>query len=480
MAENITLEDLINPAATTATADAQNTPEESTVKEVNIEDIKPYKEPVNVIEENTKALYGELDAAIEKEMEKITEFQNKIIEEEYEKQLDDDNYGEGGTEVVDTLKFDETTETSATVEPKNIDLSLDDDDFFKDLDEDEDDINDEETDEQIKEIKASIKEKIVPVVKAIDLTTFKIGKKPVSITKLLSMETPNSNVADWILYSAKKPFSISEFSGTEIEKLNPSNSSRNRLNTYKDIYNIIYKHIVDANKLEFEAWLKTIKFFDINHIYFAIYKACFAGTNSVPYSCPECNKMFMVDLEFEQMIKYASDEVKEEVARILAGDTTSASDEYDVILKQVSDNIVIGLKEPSAYEVIFETSSLPQDFTEKYKELLGLMSYIDGIYVINAETNTLDPVDTKPDPNNMVKTAMKKIKIYYEIINSLTSDQYYQLTSFIKEINDNAEKVSYILPEVTCPKCGKVIPEETKTPDSLLFTRHQLAAIANI
>ena len=30
-----------------------------------------------------------------------------------------------------------------------------------------------------------------------------------------------------------------------------------------------------------------------------------------------------------------------------------------------------------------------------------------------------------------------------------------------------------------CPHCGKKIDEEIKTPESLLFTRHQLAALAN-
>lgn len=447
------------------------------IKEVSIDEIRPRKEEVSESQKLAENLFAELDRAVERDMEKITELQNSVIDKEFMNQIDEDET-KAEEEIHEELKIDDEEVMS---------LPANEEDFFKDLDKFENEKSDaagelteEETREQLDEIKASIKNKITPIVKSVDLSKFTISKKPVSISKLLSTTTPKAHIADWCLYSSKRPISISEFSGPEIEKLDPRNSSRNRLNTYKDIYGLIYKHVVDNNKPEFEPWLKTLKFFDINHIYFAIYKACFAGSNTIPYTCPNCNKMFMSDIDIDSMVKYADDDTKKEVERILSGDTTTISDEYTAELRQISDNYVVSLKDPTIYNVIFESASLSQEFTEKYKDLLGLISYIDEFYVINATEGTLDPVDTSPVPNDIAKSTMRKIKIYYEILSTLTSDQYYQLSSYIKDINDKSDKVSYIMPKIVCPKCGHEIPEEAKTPESLLFTRHQLGAIVNI
>ena len=107
------------------------------------------------------------------------------------------------------------------------------------------------------------------------------------------------------------------------------------------------------------------------------------------------------------------------------------------------------------------------------------MSYIDTIYFIDRSTNQLSPIAIKQYPNDIAKTTKRKIKIYYEILSTLSSDQYFAFTSYIKQINDRNEVIQYRLPETTCPKCNHLIPEEIRKPDSLLFTRHQLGALAN-
>lgn len=466
------------------------------IKEVEIADIMPYKKPEAVGKEFVDSLFNDLDKAVDREKERITELQNKVMEQEAFKQMDEEVEEKDNTDDIPATatKVEETNAETVDLEDEDavttdFSLSIDEENFFKDLEEEDDDIEEEEEesevdkesqDAQINELKDSLKGKITPIAKSIDLSKYTISKKPVSIAKLLSIESSANNAADWVLYSAKRPISMSELSGTEIEKIDPRNSNRNRVNMYKDIYSIIYKHVIDANKPPFEAWLKTLRLFDVSHIYFALYKACFAGANSIPYSCPKCGKTFMIDTAFEDMVKYATPEIKEEVAKILANDTTTETDEYEVTLKQISDNYVVALKDPSVYEVVFETGSLSEEFTEKYKDLLGLMVYIDGFYLINNEDMTLSRVDTKPDPNNIVKTTMRKVKIFYEILSSLSSAQYFQIASYIKEITDRGGNISYKIPAAKCPKCNHDIPEEVRSPEEMLFTRHQLAAIVTL
>jgi hypothetical protein len=294
----------------------------------------------------------------------------------------------------------------------------------------------------------------------------------------LSIDSNRARVADWVLYNAKRPISITELSGSEIEKLDPQKSARNRLNTFKEIYNIIYKHVVDANKPDtLEKWVKTVKFFDLQHLYFAVYKACFAGSNSIPYSCSECKETFMVDTPIDNMIKYKSEEIKKEIMDILNKDTTS-EEEYPVTLRQISDDYAVAIKDPSVYNIVFETAALDDKFTQKYSDLLGFISYIDGIYYIDRTNNTLSPVGVKQIPDDIVKSTKNKVRVYYEVLSTLTSDQYYALTSYITNVRDNDDNITYIMPEVTCPKCGHVIPEQPTGADELLFTRHRLAAIS--
>lgn len=460
--------------------------------EMDIADIKPYKQEENPAQDMLGSMFGDLDNAIAKDMEEITKLKDEAIikynEELQEKEMEKDNNKKANDDLDDDddIKEIEEVKIKPVVQPKyqkNIFDNDDDDDSLAELDEDDLDDDDDEQDknkEQFDILKESIKKKIVPIQDKIDISKFTVNVKPISLSRALAMETSSVHVADWVLYSSKTAISVSELSGPEILKLDPSNSSRNRLNIYKDIYGVLYNHIIDANKPPtLEAWVKTLNFFDNDHLYFAFYKACFSGTNSVPYSCPECNEMFMEDLPMEKMIKYLKPEVEEEVHRILSKDTTS-SDGYPVELFQISDNYVVGLKDPSIYSVIFENAVLTEKFTTKYQDLLSMMSYIDQIYFIDRATGSLNPIEVKNDPLNVAKTTMHRIKNYHSILSSLNSDQYYQFASYIKTINDRNENIEYILPEVTCPKCKHIIKEEKKTPQSLLFTRHQLAALLNI
>lgn len=384
---------------------------------------------------------------------------------------------------VKTVKIkDEPKQPKYEEEEKKVNIldMVDDESLFED--DEEEDSNTVDQEEAYEELKAEIKTKIKPIRNKIDLSKFTIAQKSVNAQKVMKLAVKShQNIADWVLYSGKRPISMTGLSGPEIIKLNPQNTGRNRLNTFRDMYRVLYDHIYDGNKPEFEAWMKQTRWIDLKHVYFCVYKATFSDSNFITYSC-ECGNNFIKDIPFEDMVKYADDKVKEEVQAILKGDTTSpSSDEYPVDLYQISSSYVFGLKSPSIWNVIMETATLSDTFLEQHADLIDLVSYIDSIYLIDSEKNTLIPVDTKPDPNNQARTSARRIRAFYDIIKTLSSEDFYALRAQISEYDKDDDKVSYFIPAATCPKCAREIAENDDiTPDQLLFMRHQLAAIGNL
>lgn len=399
----------------------------------------------------------------------------KVVEDE----VDDDEYKDYKNSSKDILN----------------DLSEEDDDIFDDdikdadeSDEDEEntpdapdfqDMSEEEQQEILNDIKKQVKDNITPIRK-VDLSNFRIKKKPVSISTIMKITKAETNIADWVLPTAKRSVSCSAISGTEIIKLDPSNSNRNRLNTFKDIYNIIYNHIVDNNKPDFETWMKTTAFHDLEHYYFCIYKATFGKSNFMNRECsnPKCKHTFIADFEINDMINYENDEAKELVEKIFNHDTTTKDHETENALVQISDNYAVSLSMPTIWSATIETASLSAQFLEKYADMIDIYSYIDDIYFIDADNGELIPIDFKPVANDQTKTIANKIRVCYNVINSLSSDQYITLLGYTRKMNNDNSTISYQIPECTCPKCGTKIEATPATADQLLFTRHQLGAIA--
>lgn len=358
--------------------------------------------------------------------------------------------------------------------------------FADDEDETSTSSDDDDTDKQFEELKTEVKKKINPIRKAFDLSKFTIAQKSMNAQKVMKLAVrSHQNIADWVLYSQGRPISLTGLSGSEILKLNPENSNRNRLNTFRDMYRIIYDHIYDANKPEFETWLKQTHFIDIQHIYFGLYMATFGGSNFITYSCTndKCKNVFIKDIKFEDMVKYKDDSVKKKVQDILKMDSTtpSTNDEYETDLVQISNNYVFAIKTPTIWNVIMETATLSDKFLENHADLIDLVSYIDKIYLIDAANQTLVPVDTKPDPNDQAKTSARRIRAFYDIISTLNSEDFYNLRAKIAEYDKSSDELSYQIPACTCPKCAtEIAANENILPENMLFTRHQLAAIGNM
>lgn len=446
--------------------------------EVNISDLKAPREQTNAGKEFIDNTFDMVDQAMSRIARESVQYVEKVEEEELQQQIEQEfeaDLVEEDKNVSSVLNI--TKEENVT---KNVSIfDIADEDL--DLEDDEDDIDPKaERDKQIEQIKTKLKEKIKPVANVIDLSTFTISKNPVSISNALKATTVKHS-ADWILPAEGRSISIEEFRGLDLDKLNPANSSRNRINTYKDIYELIFKHVVDANKpATMEQWVKKLNFFDLEHLHFAIYKASFEGANFIPYNCPDCKNAFVSDnIAIEDMVKYKDEETKAKMIALFNSDSTSESDGYNVELVQVSDQYVIGLREPSIYNVIFENAILDEDFTEKYSDLLSVLSFVDSVYFIDFENNELKPIEPKEYPDNIVKNIKSKISTYAKIFSSLNSDQFYQFNSYIQAIQDKHDEITYKLPSVKCPKCEKEIAEEETSAQNILFTRAQLVGIAN-
>ena len=402
------------------------------------------------------------------------------------------------TASVEVTKSSNEPKTPVHVPEKKIDTNIldgvnnsslfDDDDDNTDDEYDIDDTAEKSEEETIKELKSELETKLV-IKSKFDLSKFAIANKSITSEKanmiIANKTIAVPNVADWMMYGAEKAISVSGLSGPEILKLNPANSTRNRLNTFKDIYRIIYDHIIDKSKPNYETWLKTTRFSDLAHIYFALYKATFANSNFITYECPnsKCKKMFIKEVNFDDMVSYASDEVKHNVEIFCKKDTNAPAKDFgESELFQISDNYAVALRHPSIWNVTIEVAALSDKFLEKYADMIDLISYIDNIYFIDSDHQMLVPINTKPVTNDLAKTSARRIATYIDnIINKFTSDEFFNLRGKVNEFDENNNAVTYKIPGATCPDCAEQIAETANiAPENLLFTRHQLAAIQSM
>lgn len=347
---------------------------------------------------------------------------------------------------------------------------------------DEDNETDDERKERFKESLQSVKIARDPI----DLSRFKIRKTPTSSTAVLnhiSSRNQQLKKADWALYYTKRSVTFTESRGPELEALRKTITNSNSINGVIASLHFVYDHIVDANKPPFEAWCKTIRTEDIESLYFGLYRACYSDANLVARACigdKGCNKTSLIDTDIMSMVKFDNDEIKERFYSILNRDTTTDSTDVESELIQISDDFVISCAMPTLYSTFIQYATLKSEVIDKYSDILNTMAYIDGFYSIDRDTMELVPMSIKEYPNNLNKTVLSKLKVYTDILKTLTNDQYNVLTAKLNNIIQDS-KVTYIYPKTTCPECGVTIPEEgIASVLNLLFTRAQLVQIKSL
>lgn len=482
----------------------------------------PKKEKVD---EGANSLFGALDTAIERTKEEITESHKQLEAAMYEEFLNaeeekeeeeskastpiavsvdnepadsaDEYYGHAATPREVNILQDEAAEapkeiqeSTPVVNTQKLHRSVTPIDTYEEKEEEDETDSSESTEvedqegeakEIIEGLKSATKNVIRPKMQTIDLSKFSVSDRGIKASTIVVSSENKAEIADWVLDTLGCPISVRGLTGPELIKMDPSNSTRNRRNTLQDIYRIIYDHVVDSKKPSFENWLRQIPYSDVDHIYFALYKATFAGSNYISYQCPDCKKIFLKEANFDDMVKYTNDEAKERVKNILAMDTNIGEAKYPIDRIQVSNTFVFDMKTPSLYNALMEISGLPDNIMDKYSTLVDIISYIDAIYTIDMANMTLVPVMIPVVKDDPVKSAIKRVKTIADILKNLTSDEYQIVSGYAAKAISKASEITYITPAVKCPDCDKEIPaNENVSGQDLLFTRHQLGAFANM
>lgn len=386
---------------------------------------------------------------------------------------------------------------SATVADDTEDDTADLDSMLKDLgigDEEEDGADLEDDEESAEELRERFKTNMGTIKIAkdpIDISKFRIRREPVSSSTALRSIRSNAHLkrADWVLYCSGRSMSFAECDGPELDALNKTIRGSNGINGVISTLRFVYDHVIDGNKPTFENWTKLIRTEDIESLYFGLYLACYGDTNLVVRVCDKeqnknaCGKTSLIDTPIMNMVKFESDEVKEKFERIRSMDTTSDTTAFESELLQVSDDIVISYSKPTLYSTFIQYAPLEARINEKYSDYLNTMAYINEFFMIDRNTNNLVPIKIKEYPNNLNKTIMSKLKVYIDILKTLSSDQYNIMKGKLNQIDsmEEATQVSYIFPEAVCPECGQTIKESpVQSVLNLLFTRAQLAQVKNL
>ena len=182
----------------------------------------------------------------------------------------------------------------------------------------------------------------------------------------------------------------------------------------------------------------------------------------------------------DEMVSWKSDEAKAAYMKKLeSDDSVFKPKKYEAIRIQISDDIVVELRHPTIFNVIFENLYLAENIREKFSSIISIISYIDNIYSIDRAAGQLIPIKVKTYKKDFAKSVKSRIVTYSKVLNALSSDQYYNLAAAISKISEEQD-FEYVLPSRVCPKCGTKIEEQPTSPDAMIFSRHQLGAMANI
>ena len=464
------------------------------------------QDEIPTVEDDEFDLLDEDDNTVQQEVPErhFSNMNNNTKEEEPVEEVN--NITEPVTEEqtpVKEVKPEEHKKVTPISNKQTVAVEDNDNDEEKDLDSLLDDIDDsmnvvdteDETPEEIRERFKKTFSNVSITSNPINFNEFKIRKNAVESSFVLSTITNNKSVkkSDWVLFHSKKSVTFTECSGPELDRLRKNISNSNAINGVIATLRFVYDHIDDANKPKFEVWTKLIRTEDIESLYFGIYKACYSNTNIIARQCPtggegqknNCGKTSLIETNIKDMVKYGQDnddpeKIKEEFNKIFNGDTTTESEAFESTLMQISDDIVISYCPATLYSTFIQFSTLKQEITQKYSDILDSMAYIDGFYQIDRNSKELVPIQLQEWPKNFNKTILNRLKFYTELLKSLSSDQYNVL---IGKLNNLIQppKIRYIYPETTCPECGAKIPEEpVDSVLNLLFSRAQLAQIKSL
>ena len=437
---------------------------------------------------------GMFDEYRQASLQEYSKMKEKVLEEKYDS--DKDN-----TEQTDEFDYDEEDDLVDTT-PEEEDIDNDDewsDDASLDVEDDPDeegdieynqDDNKEESDDDEKRLitlKSIISEKISPIKKRLNLSSYTISKK---VNTSSVIETNNNPKAKWVLMSSGVIVLMSSFSGSELEAIRSYiEDTENGKEDFRSVLNMVYNHIVSPKPKTFKEWVMSISFFDYENLFFAIYIASFNGVNYIPIECdssrcPNKVRTYLTDnIPFMDMVEFKNDKIKSNFMEIYN------SEVYDPVgltisdIVPISERIAIGFKLPSLYDALIEPRYFNGEFLKKYNSTINVLPYIDNIYEIDNESKKLIPFAYKIYANNQAKSIRSRVTIYDSILKSFTPDEYNLIGGIVAEINDKRYRdyITYKIPKTECPYCGNIIEErKNQSPIQMVFTRNRLGTLATM
>ena len=385
-----------------------------------------------------------------------------------------------------------TVPEQTVVDPEDDDKELDiiDDDIINDLGlaDEMREIEEKEREERLNKRMATFKDQLrtmlVPNKTKTDLSKFKILKSTMPASNILSKQAEETPYFTWVLPYTGISVSVSPLSAIEIQNLINTEEGRNNVEAARAQFELIWKHLhPKCNAGSFENWCKKIHYADIDHLYFAVYKACFQNANIIGFQCQntKCDNIFAEKREIMEMVKFGSDKDKELFDKLYQKDP-SVDCTLEEDLMEVSDKYAIGVGPITLYNILFEINFVDKAMTEKYDTFVGMAATIKSLYRIDEEKEALIPIAFRTDKNDVVKTYKYRIASLYKIFNTLSDIDLNDISDRIGEYADKyAESIniSYQMPAATCPECGDEIQAAEAPAQQLVFIRHRLVQVLN-
>lgn len=385
-----------------------------------------------------------------------------------------------------------TVPEQTVVNPEDDDKELDiiDDDIINDLGlaDEMREIEEKEREERLNKRMATFKDQLrtmlVPNKTKTDLSKFKILKSTMPASNILSKQAEETPYYTWVLPYTGISVSVSPLSAIEIQNLINTEEGRNNVEAARAQFELIWKHLhPKCNAGSFENWCKKIHYADIDHLYFAVYKACFQNANIIGFQCQntKCDNIFAEKREIMEMVKFGSDKDKELFDKLYQKDP-SVDCTLEEDLMEVSDKYAIGVGPITLYNILFEINFVDKAMTEKYDTFVGMAATIKSLYRIDEEKEALIPIAFRTDKNDVVKTYKYRIASLYKIFNTLSDIDLNDISDRIGEYADryaDSIDISYQMPAATCPECGDEIQAAEAPAQQLVFIRHRLVQVLN-
>ena len=433
------------------------------------------------------------DSEITTELEEVPADTNPVKDVNESKENDSDDFDISE----DSIELKKPVLVNMEVSASTSDFDIDEADLDGVSTSDENTTEDDDlTDEQVLEIseaseknlRSEILQKIIQSGKKINTAQFVVSNKLINIKDALK-RSPKSveRTAVWPLTFAGRPFVARALKGPEVALLYDADELSNNGSSLNITQaRIMFEH--DASPYRpatLEAWAKTIPYADAENIFAALYCASMTGANYIPMACSKrsCQYAYLTDnIDINSMIKFSTDEAKARFEKIKNMEITPENTgTYDTVVSVINSSFAIGLRLPSIFTVLYEYNTLNTEFVNKYTAMVSIIQYIDYIYMINEDTQQLNPIGWKVYPGDHTKTFKSKIATYAKILKELDATDFSILLALINSMITKAREtkdINYEIPASKCPKCGAEIPARPIDARGLVFMRQRLVELA--